>query len=202
MFSHNDTYTQNIFRNNGSGVAVMYSKGVVMFDNDFDHNWGDASYGLLLKEISDSRIEHNRFTKNTVGIHFEGTNRISIKHCLFQDNGCALHVQASCNGNVFEENNFLSNSFDVATNGTLSLNTFKMNYWDKYDGYDLNKDHIGDVPYYPVSVYSVITQKIPVSMILYRSFLTEIMDQVERIIPTIIPDQWKDSSPVMKKIVL
>src|SRR5690606_32558685 len=100
---------------------------------------------------------------------------------------------------LFTENNFMGNSFDVATNGTLMLNTFKGNYWDKYEGYDLDRDGTGDVPYYPVSVYAVITEKIPAAMILYRSFLTNIMDQVEKVMPSIIPDQLKDDAPRVKK---
>jgi len=202
MFSHNDTYTHNKFNDNGAGVAVMYSRGVKMYDNDFLHNWGDASYGLLLKEITDSKIDHNRFVKNTVGIHMEGTTRVDVEQNLFQDNGWAARVQASCSGSKFIGNNFIGNSFDVATNGTMMLNTFDKNYWDKYDGYDLNKNNIGDVPYYPVSVYSVVTEKIPSAMILYHSLLTDIMDQVEKVMPTIIPDKLKDNNPVMKKLKL
>jgi nitrous oxidase accessory protein len=202
MFSHNDTYMYNTFKDNGAGVAVMYSRGVKMYNNDFLHNWGDASYGLLLKEITDSKIEHNRFVKNTVGIHMEGTTRVDVEQNLFQDNGWAARVQASCSGSNFIGNNFIGNSFDVATNGTMMLNTFDKNYWDKYDGYDLNKNNIGDVPYYPVSVYSVVTEKIPSAMILYHSLLTDIMDQVEKVMPTIIPDKLKDNNPVMKKIKL
>ncbi len=202
MFSHDDTYTHNIFKDNGAGVAVMYSHGVIMKDNEFIHNWGDASYGLLLKEITDSKIEHNHFLKNTVGIHMEGTTRVDVKHCLFEDNGWALRVQASCSGSNFMENNFIGNSFDVATNGTLMLNFFNHNYWDKYDGYDLDKNNIGDVPYYPVSVYSVVTEKIPDAMILYHSFLTDIMDKVEKVLPTMIPDKLKDDNPMMKKLKL
>lgn len=202
MFSHNDTYFNNTFKENGAGVAVMYSRGVIMHDNDFLQNWGDASYGLLLKEITDSKIEHNRFIKNTVGIHMEGTTRVDVNHTLFQDNGWALRVQASCSGSNFIQNNFIGNSFDVATNGTLMLNFFNNNYWDKYDGYDLDKNNIGDVPYYPVSVYSVISEKIPSAMILYHSFLTDIMDKVEKVMPTMIPDKLKDDNPMMKKIKL
>ena len=202
MFSHNDTYSGNTFKDNGAGVVVMYSRGVIMYNNDFLHNWGDASYGLLLKEITDSKIEHNRFIKNTVGIHMEGTTRADVQHNLFQDNGWALHVQASCSGSNFIENNFIGNSFDVATNGTMMLNFFNHNYWDKYDGYDLDKNNIGDVPYYPVSVYSVITEKIPSAMILYHSFFTDIMDKVEKVMPTMIPDKLKDDNPMMKKLKL
>jgi nitrous oxidase accessory protein len=202
MFSHHDTYTKNTFNDNGAGVAVMYSHGVIMHDNDFIHNWGDASYGLLLKEITDSRITHNRFIKNTIGLHMEGTTRVDVKQNLFQDNGWAARVQASCSGSNFIQNNFIGNSFDIATNGTMMLNNFNSNYWDKYDGYDLNKNKIGDVPYYPVSVYSVVTEKIPSAMILYHSLLTDIMDQVEKVLPTIIPDKLKDDHPLMKKIKL
>lgn len=202
MFSNNDTYQQNTFMDNGAGVAVMFSHGVCMYDNTFFHNWGDASYGLLLKEITDSKIEHNQFTKNTVGIHMEGTTRVDVQRNLFQDNGWALRVMASCSGSNFVKNNFTGNSFDVITNGTTMLNTFNNNYWDKYDGYDLDKDNIGDVPYYPVSAYAVITEKIPPAMILYRSFFTTMMEQVEKVMPGLIPDKLKDDHPVMKKLQL
>lgn len=202
MFSHHDTYTKNIFRENGAGVAVMHTKEVTMLDNTFIQNWGDASYGLLLKEITDSHIEHNRFIKNTIGIHMEGTTRVSVQRNLFQDNGWALRVMASSSGSRFTANNFIGNSFDVTTNGTLMLNEFHRNYWDKYDGYDLNRDKIGDVPHYPVSVYAVISEKIPSAMILYRSFLTGIMEQVEKVMPSMIPDQLKDDQPLMKKLEL
>jgi nitrous oxidase accessory protein len=199
MFSHNDIYSYNTFSDNGAGVAVMYTKGVTMYKNTFYHNWGDASYGLLLKEIADSKIERNRFLKNTVGIFMEGSSRIHVAGNEFSDNGWAMRIQASCDDNVFEKNNFMGNSFDVATNGTMMLNTFNGNYWDKYDGYDLDRNGIGDVPYYPVSVYAVITERIPTAMILYRSFLTNIMDQVEKVMPSIIPDQLKDDKPRTKK---
>lgn len=199
MFSHNDSYQGNVFRDNGAGVAVMYTKGVTMQNNTFYHNWGDAAYGILLKDISDSKIEHNKFDKNTVGIYMEGSSRIHVSNNEFTGNGWAMRIQASCDGNTFERNNFIGSSFDVATNGTMMLNIFKDNYWDKYDGYDLDRNGVGDVPYYPVSVYSVITERIPTAMILYRSFLTDIMDQVEKVMPSVTPDMLKDNSPRTKK---
>ncbi len=198
MFSHRDVYADNLFVDNGSGVAVMYSKFVEMYNNTFRHNWGDAAYAILLKEITDSKIKQNLFIKNTVGIYMEGSSRIDVMQNEFKENGWGIRVQASCDNNVFEHNNFLSNSFDIATNGTMMLNTFNENYWDKYDGYDLDKNKIGDVPYYPVSMYAVVTERIPNAMILYRSFLTDIMTQVEKLMPSVIPDNLRDDRPVMK----
>ncbi|WP_258539198.1 NosD domain-containing protein [Chitinophaga oryzae] len=45
MFSHHDTYTKNIFRENGAGVAVMYTREVTMTDNTFIQNWGTPPMG-------------------------------------------------------------------------------------------------------------------------------------------------------------
>lgn len=199
MFSHNDVYSHNTFRANGAGVAVMYTKGVTMYKNNFYHNWGDAAYGILLKDISDSRIILNRFHKNTIGIFMEGSSRIDIAGNEFSANGWAMRVQANCDNNRIRMNNFLDNSFDVATNGTLMLNSYAFNYWDKYDGYDLDRDGNGDVPHYPVSVYAVLSERIPATMLLYRSFLTNIMDQAEKMVPAIIPDQLRDNTPRTRK---
>lgn len=199
MFSNDDSYVNNIFRNNGSGVSVMYSNRIKMFSNYFEENWGDAAYGILLKEISDGSMEGNYFRKNTTGIYMEGANRILMKRNTFENNGWALKIQASCVDVVLERNNFLGNTFDVGTNGSLVLNRFKNNYWDKYEGYDLNKDKIGDIPYRPVSMYSMIVEKYPAAMILFRSFITALMDKTEKILPTLTPENLKDTAPMMKK---
>jgi nitrous oxidase accessory protein len=198
MFSHDDEYRNNTFVNNGAGVAVMYTKGVKMIDNTFEHNWGSASYGLLLKEIRDSFVTGNKFLKNSVGIHMEGSSRITFKENSFTQNGYAIRLQASCDDNVFEHNNFSSNTFDLVTNGSLVLNKINSNYWDKYDGYDLNKDAIGDVPFRPVSMYGMIVERIPTAVLLWRSFLVFLMDRAEKAIPVMTPENLKDDSPSMK----
>ncbi len=202
MFSNDDIYQDNIFRNNGAGVAVMYSKKVTMERNHFDQNWGPSAYGILLKDITDSYIIGNEFVKNTVGIHMEGSSRMEIKNNLFKQNGWAIKVQASCDDNVFHTNNFSSNSFDVSTNGTLVLNKFYGNYWDKYEGYDLNKDGVGDIPYHPVSLYSMIVENNPTTLLLFRSFTISLLDKAERAIPGLTPENLKDDKPMMKFIQL
>jgi nitrous oxidase accessory protein len=80
---------------------------------------------------------------------------------------------------MFHHNNFTGNSFDVGTNGTLVLNKFENNYWDKYEGYDMNKDGIGDIPYHPVSMYSMIVEQNPTTLILFRSFMVSLLDKAE-----------------------
>ena len=198
MFSHSDTYLNNTFRNNGAGVAVMYSKNVRMENNLFDKNWGPSAYGILLKDISDSHIKNNSFIQNTVGVHMEGSSRIEVAGNIFKENGWALKVQASCDDNSFHHNNFYGNSFDVATNGTMTLNRFNNNYWDKYDGYDMNKDGIGDVPYHPVSMYAMIVEQNPTTLVLMRSFMVSLLDKAEKAIPSLTPENLVDNKPMLK----
>ncbi|MEP7254449.1 MAG: nitrous oxide reductase family maturation protein NosD [Ferruginibacter sp.] len=202
MFSNNDAYISNIFESNGAGVAVMFSNHVKMVHNYFEENWGDGAYGLLLKEISDSYIENNRFVKNTVGIFMEGASRIQLEKNVFENNGWAMKIQASCTDVIVLNNNFKSNTFDVGTNGSLVLNTFNNNYWDKYDGYDLNKDKLGDIPYRPVSLYAMIVEQNPPSMILFRSLMTSLLDKTEKILPSLTPENLKDEHPLMKPLPL
>lgn len=202
MFSHNDSYITNTFRNNGAGVAVMYSKQVKMINNLFDKNWGPSSYGLLLKEINDSYILGNKFIQNTAGVYMEGSNRMKFENNVFKENGWAMKIQASCDGNEIVSNNFIGNTFDMGTNGSLVLNTFDGNYWDKYEGYDLNKNGYGDVPYHPLSLFAVLTENTPAAMLLYRSFMITLLDKSEKVLPSITPDNFIDNKPLMKALAL
>lgn len=198
MFSNHDSYIQNYFRENGSGVAVMYSKYVNMIYNYFTKSWGDAAYGVLLKEISDSDIESNYFYKNTTAVLMEGSSRISFKYNNFILNGWGLRIQSSCMDVQVAKNNFISNTFDVGTNGFLVLNNFNKNYWDKYEGYDLNKDGLGDIPFRPLSLFSIIAESNPSTMILYRSFIVSLLEKSEKLIPTLTPETFIDNEPVLK----
>ncbi len=200
MFSSNNDFEVNEFRNNGAGIAVMYSKNICMYNNIFVDNWGTAAYGILMKDITDSYVQHNRFVNNTVGIMMEGSNRIVLTENLFEANGWAIKIQASCMDNHIAQNNFIANSFDVATNGELMLSKFENNYWDKYEGYDLNRNGIGDVPYRPVSLFSMIAERNPSNMMLYRSFIVGLLDKAEKMLPVITPVDLKDDTPLMKPI--
>ena len=202
MFSNEDSYITNVFKNNGAGVAVMFSRKVNMFNNTFENNWGDSSYGLLLKEISDGYIFNNKFIQNTSAIYMEGISRIKIEKNDFISNGWGIKIQASCMDNELVNNNFLKNTFDISTNGSLVLNTFNSNYWDKYEGYDLDKNGVGDVPYHPLSLFAVLTEKTPSTMLLYRSFMITLLDKSEKILPSITPDNFIDKTPLMKSLPL
>ena len=197
MFSDDCTYRGNRFADNGAGVAVMYSSGVVMEDNDFDRNRGTTAFGLLLKDITDSRIAHNRFRQNSVGIHAEGSNRLDVRSNDFVRNGWAVQLMANSNDSAFEGNNFIGNSFDVATNSRRTYSRFEGNYWDRYEGWDLDRDGVGDVPFRPVRLFALVVQQNRPILILHRSLLVSLLDLAERVFPVLTPENLVDERPAL-----
>lgn len=198
MFSNNDVYLHNTFKNNGSGVAVMFSHFIDMIENHFIENMGTASYGLLLKEIYDGNIVRNEFRENTIGLYGEGANRLNVLYNTFKNNGWAMKILGSSMDNEFIRNNYFGNSFNLSTNANKNQNTYSLNYWDDYSGYDIDKNGIGDVPYRPVGIFSYLVTKIDASMILMRSPIIEILNYAENIAPALTPTNLTDPEPSMQ----
>lgn len=202
MFSDRNEYKFNKFEYNEAGVAVMYSKKTKMHQNTFAKSLGGAAYGLLLKDIYDSEIQDNIFTDNTVGVYMEGSNRSKLSENTFEKNGIAVKLLANCEDNHFDSNRFVSNAFDMTTNGTANYNFFNGNYWDQHSGFDLNNDGFGDVPYKPLRMSSILMEKYDLSFLLMKSFLFELADLGEKVFPNITPETFQDNQPLMmdKKI--
>jgi nitrous oxidase accessory protein len=131
----------------------------------------------------------------------EGSNRSFFKNNQIRDKGWVLKIMGNCELNEFKMNNFIGNTFEVVTNSSHSLNTFKNNYWSQYDGFDLNGDGIGDKPHRPISLSSIILEKVDSTYILLNSFFFRLIDEVERALPEMITDELMDETPLMKEIV-
>lgn len=199
MFSNHNKYHHNLFEDNGAGVAVMYSRHVDMWQNTFSRNWGSSAYGLLLKDIYDSTIINNHFVQNTIGLYSEACNRVSIEENSFERNGWAVKVMANSMDNVFLRNDFISNSFDVSTNSRQNFNLFSNNYWSRYRGYDMDGDGIGDIPFRPVKLYSLIIEKNEPALMLMRSVFVDILDSAESYLPILTPATLIDENPRMQR---
>ena len=199
MYSDRCRYAGNTFRDNGAGVAVMYTRQVEMVNNRFEHNWGSAAYGLLLKDIYDSSVSGNIFERNTIGIYSENSSRVEVDSNAFRSNGWGVKIMANSIDNRFHANNFVGNSFDVTTNSQQNNSVFRGNYWDKYDGYDLDRDGVGDVPYRPVSLFAFMVEKNEPAVILMRSPFIQLLDAAERVLPSITPKALIDEQPAMRQ---
>ena len=200
MFSDDCTYRDNHFAGNGAGVAVMYASRIRMAGNTFDDSRGDAAYGLLLKDITDATLERNRFTRNTTALLAEGTTRLMASRNRFENNGWALRLDASAQDSRFLRNEFIGNTFDVATNSAHTAAEFTGNYWDRYAGYDLDRDGVGDVPHRPVRLFAVVAARFEPTLVLLRSFFVDLMESAERLFPSLTPTTLLDRAPAMRPL--
>ncbi len=199
MFSHDNVYESNKFIENEAGVAVMYSKNIIMKNNEFSKNYGSSNFGLLLKAISNSKLENNKFIKNNVGAFLDECLRIEFIGNYFKDNIWALRIFASSENNKFYKNKFINNIFDISSNSLSNLNNlFHNNYWDKYIGYDLNKDGYGDIIYRIALIIPFIYEKYPITILLYESPLFILLNYLEMLIPSLTPSNLLDKNPILK----
>ncbi|AOP36281.1 ABC transporter substrate-binding protein [Leptospira tipperaryensis] len=197
MFSSDNDFRKNTFEHNSAGVAVMYSKNILIEDNVFANNWGESSYGLLLKEISDSILTKNTFQNNTIAIFADGANRNYFTYNEIINNGWGIRVLGNSDQNIFAKNDFKENVFDISTNTKQTTNTFKENYWDDYKGYDLNRDRYGDVPHKPVHFFGYWVAVYPFLMILYQSPVVIFLQGIENAFPIVTPIDFEDPKPSM-----
>ncbi len=200
MFSNYDSYSCNEFRDNGAGVAVMFSKFIDMKENNFFQNWGRSSYGLLLKEIYDANIQDNHFRENTIGINIEGSTRIKYHHNQFVRNGWGIKMAGGCLDNHFTKNNFLANTLDLVVSSQINNNSFDGNFWSEYTGYDLDHDGIGDVPHRPVKLFAYILDQTPESIVLLRSLFIDLLNFSEKVSPAFTPADVLDHEPKIDAI--
>ncbi len=199
MFSDRCVYRDNTFERNGAGVAVMYAEDVEMLGNLFGDSWGPSSFGLLLKEIKGGSVTDNLFRRNTVALHVESTDRIEFLGNHFVQNGWAVRVMADAVSNTFRHNSFVRNTFDVSTNSRhTSRSTFERNYWDRYTGYDLDRDGWGDQPFHPVRLYSLLVERHEPALFLLRSPLVVALDAMEYLVPLLTPQSLVDLAPSME----
>lgn len=199
MYADDCLYARNEFRANHAGVAVMYTKRVTMIANRFEDNWGPSAYGLLLKEIYDSRLEGNRFARNTTALFADGATRMVARRNVFSDNGWAVKFMANTEQAELTGNTFVGNTFDLASNSRTSAATVHGNYWDAYRGYDLDRDGRGDVAHHPVRLFSLLVERNEPTMVLLRSPLVALLDGAERVLPSLTPRTLADPSPLMRR---
>ena len=206
MYSDDNTFEDNSFSRNVAGAAIMYSRRITFRHNRFVHNRGVSSFGILFQEAENCVAEDNVFVDNAVGIFMEALRGTVFRRNLIAANDTALRIFSSATGNTFEANNFIDNlspvevigrSTDTRWNGVQSGN-----YWSEYDGYDLNADGIGDVPFKIQNIFQHLEGDYPRIRIYLYSPASQALAAAEKAFPVLEGSREFDRHPLMKPVAL
>jgi nitrous oxidase accessory protein len=208
MYSKYNLVEKNRFWNNSVGIYVMYSDGVVLRDNYIAHATGATGMGLGLKESSEVKVERNQIMYCASGINIDQSPYQPDTVDEFYDNviayngvGIEFNDQARI-GNVFKGNVVKGNLTSLAVRSRASAikQTFEGNYWEDYEGFDRDRDGIGDTPYEVHAYADRLWMDVPLVQFFKGSPMMEFLDFLERLAPFTEPDiLMRDPKPRMSE---
>jgi nitrous oxidase accessory protein len=195
MYSRYNLVEDNRYYNNAVGIFLMYSDSVVVRNNYIAHAAGPTGVGIGFKETSDLTIEGNEVLHCATGIYLDispfqpdTTNRFTGN--LFAYNGIGVRFLNDWRGNIFKQNRFVDNLTQVMVSSgrTANNNVWQGNYWSDYEGFDQDRDGVGDSPYQLYSYADRLWQDEPYAQFFKGSPMLEVLDFLERLAPFTEPN--------------
>ena len=206
MWSDDNVFEDNLFYDNVAGAAVMYSHRVQMRRNVFRHNRGYSSYGILFQENDDCILEDNIISDNAVGIFMEAMRRGQVRRNLISANDIAIQAFGSASENLFESNNFVDNLSPILEVGAPANTRWNGeaagNYWSDYEGYDLDSDGLGDMPYKITNLFAHLEGSYPRLRLYLYSPAGQALAVAERGFPLLEHETQQDMKPLMRPVAL
>ena len=165
MYSDENSFEGNVFRDNAAGAALMQSKDIVLRRNEFLANQSHRSYGVLLQTVDGTTLEQNTITGNTVGVFFESGHENRLVGNTITRNHIGIHASDSSDGNEFVDNEFIGNLHTVETTGGNLTSRWSRdgrgNYWDTAVSLDLDRNGIADLPHRELDLFGTLRRDFP-----------------------------------------
>lgn len=195
MYSQHNVVEDNRYVDNSVGIFLMYSDAVVVRRNHIAHATGATGVGIGFKETSDVTVEDNRILYCATGLYLDVSpyqpdtvNRFQGN--LVAYNGIGVRFLNDWTGNRFEGNTFKGNITQVAVSGggSANRNRWEGNHWDDYEGFDRDRDGIGDRPYEQYAYADRLWMDVPGAQFFQGSPTLSLIDFLERLAPFSAPD--------------
>jgi nitrous oxidase accessory protein len=206
MYSNNNVFVDNTFENNVAGAAITYSHHIQFRRNAFLHNRGFSSFGILFQDRDNCLAELNLIDDNVVGIFMEALRDSRFKRNVVAANDTSIEAFASAEHNEFTRNNFIANLSPIRVIGKSSNTRWDRDgvgsYWSEYNGYDVNGDGIGDVPFRIQKLFEYMEGNQPHLRIYLSSPAAQALAAAEHAFPIIEGSHELDHYPLMKPVDL
>lgn len=153
---------------NVTGAMVMASRQATVRDNRFRKQSEHVnSQGILLYDVQASRVEGNESSGNRVGLYVEQSQNNQLVGNLVQDNFIGIQLLDSSE-NTITDNRFIGNVADAQARNSIN-NAISGNYWDSFQGIDVDGDGKSNIPYAVNPFFQGLVQKRPPFQLFFQS---------------------------------
>jgi nitrous oxidase accessory protein len=200
--------TNSRFESNTVGVFVMYSRHLRVENNIMAGAHGAAGVGLGFKDSDDIDVRGNWLVANTTGSYLDNTPRTADAPVTFDGNVLALNdVGLRIHGTATEGlrlhgNDLRDNAMVIEVDGgsdALRVDV-RGNHFSDYEGYDLNRDGVGDVAYEVKTLSSEMTEARPSLRFFHGTAAMAAIDAVAHAVPVFSAKKLLvDPAPLVKR---
>lgn len=205
VFSPRVVIENNRLRRMATGIVAMYSPELVIRGNTVRevHDGGGAA--LVFKDSGGARVIGNEIVHCTTGLLADAPLNtelaLVIENNRFAHNLTGLAFYGELGGHVIRGNRFENNLTQVFVSAPKvgEANLWQDNFWSDYQGFDRNRDGIGDTPHEAWLFADRIWQEFPPAKFFAHSPFFELIDFLERLAPFSAPHRiLRDEQPRMK----
>ncbi|WP_256757981.1 nitrous oxide reductase family maturation protein NosD [Cohnella sp. WQ 127256] len=195
MYTKGTTLVGNVGEFNVTGAMVMGVKDALVSGNSFRKQSENVnSQGILLFDVQTSVIKSNIVEGNRVGIYVEQSSNNQLRDNSILRNFMGIQFLES-EGNELNNNRFISNVIEAEALDS-SGNRMDGNYWDAFQGLDVDKNGTSDMAYTINPFYQQLISKTSAYQIFFQSpgmtFLSSMFSDDQ--------ESWaKDHSPLMSQ---
>jgi nitrous oxidase accessory protein len=190
MYAHDAIVRESRFERDVVGVFVMYSMRLRIEQNVMAGARGAAGVGLGFKDSDAVVVRGNWMVANTAGAYLDDTPRTPDQPVAFEGNvlaldDVALRLHGSEKGLSLRGNDFRDDAVVVEIDGggdALAVDV-RGNHFSDYEGYDLDGDGVGDVPYEVKALSSELTESRPALKLFHGTAALGVIDAVARAAP-------------------
>jgi nitrous oxidase accessory protein len=153
---------------------------------------GPAGMGIGFKDSDDITLTGNWLVGNTLGTYLDSTPRSPDARVHFERNVLALNdvgvrFHGTERGVLFYDNDLHENAklAEVEGGGDALAVEFRGNYFSSYEGYDLDRNGMGDVPFEEKLLASALFETHPSLKFLDGSLAMGLIEAASQAVPVL-----------------
>lgn len=202
VFSPLTVIEGNTLSDSVTGIVIINSDNVTVRRNRISHLMETSSAGVAVKRSGEALVEGNEILHCAVGILADSPinpeEKLILTNNRIAHNTTGIQFYGERGGHRIHGNSFEKNLTQVVVFGAGNAldNDWLGNYWDDYEGFDINHDGVGDKPYELYAYADRIWMDQPKARFFRNAPVLELLDFLERLAPFSAPDMLlRDPAP-------